>query len=73
MPIIVTPGKLPSEKWYQEECKNCNCVFAFKKDETTRHDGDYRYPPEAPYYTINCPTCSESVYTDFSQLYVDPK
>jgi len=61
---IIKPGNLPEDKLYVADCKNCKCIFEFKRGEAkTDYSGACR---NETYLTISCPTCKMPVYLDIS-------
>lgn len=55
---ILKRGKLPSERLFRCECRQCNTQFEFEAKEAQR-DND---PREGTFYRIPCPLCSYMVY-----------
>jgi hypothetical protein len=55
---IIKKGKLPEERLWQGECKNCNTIARAKEKELDLT----HYQQDGLFGRANCPLCKQSIY-----------
>lgn len=56
---IIKKGKIPEEKKYKRECRNCHTIFSFTIDETI-----ILTKKLFTYHQVECPLCKQLTYVD---------